>query len=70
MLARLIQSPVRGEGDEGTHLAVQPIGSLQIVLGDLDRRQFSVSYGCRLLQRSKIVNVGHYRTVGPRREDI
>ncbi|GAB3903921.1 hypothetical protein GCM10027612_71040 [Microbispora bryophytorum subsp. camponoti] len=59
LLAGLAQGPVGGHRDERPQTGVEPFDALQVVLGDLDRRKFTRTYGSRLLKGGKIVNVRH-----------
>ncbi|GAA1298266.1 hypothetical protein Psi02_58170 [Planotetraspora silvatica] len=59
LFTRLLECPIGGEGDECAYGAVEPSGTFQVVLGDLHRGQFPRSYGCRLLEGGKIMNVRH-----------
>nr|BFE82221.1 hypothetical protein GCM10020093_048220 [Planobispora longispora] len=58
-LVRLLQRQLGGHGHVGADIGVQSPDAVEVVLGDLDRRDLPAAYGRRLLQSGEIMYFCH-----------
>jgi len=55
----LLAGEGRGDREECPDIGVQPLDSVQVVIGDVGRRQLALADGGGQLQHGQVVNLGH-----------